>query len=198
MATKLFRFFAYAGPEPAVIDKLANVYLETDGSIRAVVEAILRSPEFSSERAYRGLIKSPTELVVGALRALGAEQVPPQAVQAMRLLGQELFNPPNVAGWFGNRSWINAATLLGRFNTLSTIANQLGTPVLGGQPVATLVQGATTPADRVQRVLDLLLDGDAGADERAALLAYTQQAKGPDQVRGLFRLAMSLPAYQLN
>lgn len=198
MATKLFRFFAYPAPEPAVIDNLTNVYLHTDGSIRAVVEAILRSPEFSSERAYRGLIKSPTELVVGTLRTLGAEQIPPQAVQAMRLLGQELFNPPNVAGWFGNRSWINAATLLGRFNVMGTIATQLGTPALGGQPVATLVQGMTAPADRVQRVLDLLTDGEAGTDERAALLAYTQQTKGPDQVRGLFRLTMSLPTYQLN
>ena len=46
----------------------------------------------------------------------------------MRLLGQELFNPPNVAGWFGNRGWINAATLLGRFNVLGAVAQQLGGP----------------------------------------------------------------------
>ena len=163
-----------------------------------LVEAILRSPEFSSERAYRALIKSPTELIVGALRCLGADDVPPQAVQAMRLLGQELFNPPNVAGWFGNRSWINAATLLGRFNVLGALATQLGNPMVGGQPVITLLQGATTPVERVQRVLDLLVDGEIGPDERDALLAYADQAKGPEQARGLFRLAMALPAYQLD
>src|SRR5215211_1552812 len=123
IGSKLFRFFAYPNPEPATIDRLAGVYLANIGSIRALVESILRSPEFSSERAYRALIKSPTELIVGALRVLGAEAVPPQASQAMRLLGQELFDPPNVAGWFGNRSWINAATLLGRFNVLGALAN---------------------------------------------------------------------------
>jgi hypothetical protein len=35
-------------------------------------------------------------------------------------------------------------------------------------------------------------------DERAALVAFASQAKGDDQIRGLFRLAMALPAYQLN
>jgi uncharacterized protein (DUF1800 family) len=198
IASKLFRFFAYPNPEPEVIDRLAGIYLASNGSIRALVEAILRSPEFSSERAYRALIKSPTELIVGALRALGAETVPPQAVQAMRLLGQELFDPPNVAGWFGNRSWINAATLLGRFNVLGGLANGLGTPAIGGQPVTALLDGAKDSSTRAQRVLDLLIDGDANPEERAALVAFADQARGPQQMKGLFRLAMALPAYQLN
>ena len=198
MASKLFRFYAYPNPEPDVVGRFADVYLASGGSIKAVVEAILRSPEFSSERAYRALIKSPTELIVGALRTLGADDVPPQAVQAMRLLGQELFNPPNVAGWFGNRGWINAATLLGRFNVLGTVAQQLGGPVMGGQPVTALLDGAPTSAERVQRVLDLLVDGDVSTEERNALIQFADQAKGPQAARGLFRLAMALPAYQLN
>ncbi len=198
MANKLFRFFAYPNPEPAVVDRLADLYQQTGGSIKAVVDAILRSPEFSSEQAYRALIKSPTELLVGAFRALGAESVPPQAAQAMRLLGQELFNPPNVAGWFGGRSWINAATLLGRFSALGALTVQLGGPNLGGLPVSARLPAVADPQGRVQRVLDLLLDGDVGQDERDALVAYAGQARGEEQIRGLFRLAMALPAYQLN
>jgi uncharacterized protein (DUF1800 family) len=198
MASKLFRFFAYPNPDAETVERLAGVYLSSNGSIRALVEAILRSPELSSDRAYRALIKSPTELVVGALRTLGADTVPPQAVQAMRLLGQELFDPPNVAGWFGQRGWINAATLLGRFNVLGAVANQLGGPALGGQPATALLDGMTTSATKARRVLDLLLDGDVTAEERAGLVAFADQARGPQQARGLFRLAMALPAYQLN
>jgi uncharacterized protein (DUF1800 family) len=182
MAAKLFRFFAYPDPDEATIERLAGVYLQSDGSIRAVVEAILRSPEFSSERAYRATIKSPTELIVGTLRALG----------------QELFNPPHVAGWFGGRTWINAASLLTRFNATATIAAQLGTPALGGPPLTSLVQGHANPEARVQRVLDLLLDGDVTPEERASLEAYARGTRGDEQIRGLFRLAMALPAYQLN
>jgi uncharacterized protein (DUF1800 family) len=198
MSRKLFRFFAYPNPEQATIDRLAGVYLQSGGSVRALVEAILRSPEFSSEQAYRANIKSPTELVVGTLRTLGAEQVPQQAVNAMRQLGQELFNPPNVAGWFGGRSWINASTLLIRFNTTAAVANQLGGPTLAGPPLTNLVQAQPTPEARVDRALELLLDGDVSPDERATLLDYVRARKGDDQVRSLFRLAMALPAYQLN
>ena len=198
MAAKLFRFFAYAGPEPGVVDRFADVYRQTGGSIKAVVEGIVRSPEFSSERAYRAQIKSPVELVVGALRGLGAEQVPAQAAQAMRLLGQELFNPPNVAGWFGGRSWVNAATLLVRLNTVGALVSQLGGPSLGGQVISARLQGAGGAEARVQRIVDLLLDGDVSADERAALVGYANQVRGEEQARGLFRLAMALPSYQLN
>ena len=198
MARKLFRFFAYPSPEQTEVDRLAEVYLGSGGSIKALVESILRSAEFSSEQAYRATIKSPTELIVGTLRTLSAEQVPQQAVNAMRQLGQELFNPPNVAGWFGGRSWVNAATLLVRFNTTAAIANQLGTPTLAGQPPARLLQDQPSPAARVDRVVDLLLDGDASPEERATLLEYARNKKGDDQVRSLFRLAMALPAYQLN
>jgi hypothetical protein len=60
------------------------------------------------------------------------------------------------------------------------------------------LDGATTSASKAQRVLDLLVDGDVTAEERAALVAFADQAKGPQQARGLFRLAMALPAYQLN
>jgi len=64
--------------------------------------------------------------------------------------------------------------------------------------VTALLDGSTTSAARVQRVLDLLVDGEASQEERDALVAYADQAKGPQQLRGLFRLTMALPAYQLN
>jgi uncharacterized protein (DUF1800 family) len=198
IAGKLFRFFVHPNPEPASIDRLADVYQRSGASIRAVVESILRSPELVSESAYRALIKSPAELLVGALRTLGAEHVPEQVGRQMRLLGQDLFNPPSVAGWFGGRSWINAATLLSRFNALAATVNQAGGPVLGGQGVSALLQGASSVETRVDRALELLLQGDVSPSERASLLASAGQLKGEEQARGVFRLTMALPAYQLN
>ena len=35
-------------------------------------------------------------------------------LRALRQMGQDLFNPPNVAGWKGGPRWINAATLSAR------------------------------------------------------------------------------------
>jgi uncharacterized protein (DUF1501 family) len=36
--------------------------------------------------------------------------------RALALMGQDLFNPPNVGGWPGGVTWINASTLVERFN----------------------------------------------------------------------------------
>jgi hypothetical protein len=37
-----------------------------------------------------------------------------QALRTLSRLGQQLFDPPNVAGWPGGHQWIDATTLLGR------------------------------------------------------------------------------------
>ena len=49
-----------------------------------------------------------------------------------------------------------------------------------------------------ERGYTIAVDDYRPASGRDALLAYVDQTKGPDQIRGLFRLAMALPAYQLN
>jgi len=90
-------------------------------SIREVVRAIFSSDEFFSDRAMFGLVKSPVELVVGAIRMIGARYNagPPGSGSELAgfssLLGQEVFNPPDVSGWPHGMGWINTATLLSRY-----------------------------------------------------------------------------------
>jgi hypothetical protein len=61
------------------------------------------------------LVKSPIELVVGTLRQFDMKpgEATPFAVAAAGM-GQNLFAPPNVKGWPGQETWINASTLLAR------------------------------------------------------------------------------------
>ena len=125
---KLFNFFVYpltdSSADKATIDKFADVYMSKNHSIKEVVRAIFTSDEFFGERARFGLVKSPAELIVGSIRMLGARYNPGTSVAqdganiliAMSIfLGQELFNPPDVAGWRLNLGWINTSTLLNRF-----------------------------------------------------------------------------------
>jgi uncharacterized protein (DUF1800 family) len=53
------------------VDRIANVFTETDGDLRQVVQAIIYSPEFFSPQVYRSKIKSPFEFAVSAVRATG-------------------------------------------------------------------------------------------------------------------------------
>ena len=86
------------------------------------MRTILNSDAFWAPQ-YRGtLVKSPVELVIGTVRTL---PYPRESTEEMlnlcRLLGQELFDAPNVKGWEGGENWINTQTLLVRTSYLAKL-----------------------------------------------------------------------------
>ncbi len=122
LARKLWAFFVEPEPDAALIDALAE-RLRTDRyDIRETMRAMLRSDAFYAQQARFSLIKSPTELMVSTMRLLDA---PPGDVRAanrnMAEMGQELFQPPNVRGWVGGRTWISTSTLFVRYNAVADV-----------------------------------------------------------------------------
>jgi len=73
LCTQLFAFFAYPDPEPAVVDALTKTYYDSGYDIKAVMNQILRSRAFYSEKARNAVIKSPAQFVVGTIKMLGIE-----------------------------------------------------------------------------------------------------------------------------
>src|SRR5262249_22907121 len=71
-------------------------------------------------------------------------------VMGLRLMGQDLFQPPNVKGWDGGLTWINTATLFNRYNVAGRIVS--GTGEIGRRPGAMMMQkvAADDPALREQ------------------------------------------------
>lgn len=111
MATKLWSFFSYPRPEEAIVSALASEFLAANFNITALLRAIFMRPEFRSQKAIDGLVRSPVEFVVAAMRHTGyacAEAQPQWYVDAM---GQKLFDPPNVSGWRQNEYWISSAAM---------------------------------------------------------------------------------------
>ncbi len=200
LAAKLIRFFLRPDPPADLVQRLAAVYYARSYSIRDVLEHLLRSPEFSSEAAYRANIKSPVELLVGGLRTLGVTQAGPQIGRLLVPLGQALFSPPSVKGWDGDRAWIGAASLLTRFNVaaLATSGGRNSAPAPLDSDIASA--SGLDPEAAAAGVIDRLLDGDVSAGVRAALIEYagTMQDQPQTLLRGLLRLAMTTPEYQLN
>ena len=205
LARKLFTFFAYDDPEPAVVERLAARFRDSAYSLRALVGAILRSAEFRSERAYRARIKSPVELAIGSLKLLGADTVPSDLPAVLRRMGQDLLNPPSVKGWDGGRAWITAMSVLERYNyanRLATARGEAGASYL--DPAALRAQYPQTE-QLVDYFAEWLLDGELPAASRAVLREYARdggELEEPDaldgKVRGLAYLVMASPLYQLN
>lgn len=135
LARKLIEAFVYpltgSSTDKATIERFADAYFSTNHSIKELVRTIFTSDEFFSERARFGLVKSPVELIVGAIRMLGARYNPGTSVRQENanilagvsgLIGQELFNPPDVSGWPHGLGWINTANLLMRFTYADLLA----------------------------------------------------------------------------
>ena len=68
--------FVSDDPPPALVDRVAGVFRDTGGDLRAVTEAILTSPEFLSPETFGNKIKSPLEFAVSAVRASESTIVP--------------------------------------------------------------------------------------------------------------------------
>ena len=72
-------------PPPALVDRLARVFEQTDGDLGAVTRALVTSEEAWQPAAAK--VKSPNELVVSALRTLAFDLPDDALFGSLRLLG---------------------------------------------------------------------------------------------------------------
>ncbi len=124
LCRKWFRYFVCDEPTPSdeLLAPLATCFRENNFETGPVIQKILQSNLFFSKQfSVARRIKSPVELIIGALRALGGTANTELVAQGLLQIGQGLFYPPNVKGWDGGRAWINSSTLLGRSNLLRKI-----------------------------------------------------------------------------
>jgi hypothetical protein len=118
VAGKLYRFFVRDDPAPTLVAVLGRSFRESGYAIKPLLTRIFLSKDFYSAPSLATQIKSPVHLVVSTYRKLGLREVPtvPDFGRMTGGLGQTLFEPPNVAGWAGGRTWITPSTLLQRGN----------------------------------------------------------------------------------
>jgi uncharacterized protein (DUF1800 family) len=116
IAAKAYKYFVnQENPDPAVIDDLGKSFYESDYNISTLMRNIFTSDWFYDPKNMGNRIKSPVELIVGMKRDFKVVFEKPEAVAGLqKLLGQVLFNPPNVSGWAGGRNWIDSSSLLYR------------------------------------------------------------------------------------
>jgi uncharacterized protein (DUF1800 family) len=224
LVTKLWEWFVYPRPEPALVERIATGWRENGLSIRWLVRAIMLSPEFVSERAERALFKSPVDFTLATYRQLGIGQRALQAVrgaeagqvaravapltpllQAGRAMGMELLFPPDVAGWEGGAAWISTATMIERIKWAQRIfgAPERGRPALRF-PAAGLFQGLQDPGDAVRRLLELFDAGVPPARQGPLVSAAREASQGEVSAANanatalaVCRLLFGMPEFQM-
>jgi uncharacterized protein (DUF1800 family) len=206
LASKLLAFFVYEDPEPALVDQVAALIVRKGFVLQTVLSTLLRSEVFYSDRAYRALVKSPVEFVVGTHQLFGIAQIVPLELATLRTMGQVLLYPPNVKGWDGGAAWINSQTVLTRENFANAVAQNpamlsdaawiaTAARTMNPQTVAqaltqTMLQGDVSPAAGAQLISYLNGDGQSA-------LAGLSIENADERVRRAAYLTMAMPAYQL-
>jgi uncharacterized protein (DUF1800 family) len=110
ISRKLYNFFVYSNPsqnDEAVIQAMADLFIQSDFEIKPVVAALLKSQHFFDNSNIGAQIKTPAELTIGFARQLAEPKNPHTK---MATIEQVLFDPPNVSGWPGHQDWITTST----------------------------------------------------------------------------------------
>jgi uncharacterized protein (DUF1800 family) len=118
ISKELAQRFVADNPPESLVNKMAQTFLSSNGSIREVMRTMLNSKEFWSEGAYRAKVKSPFEMVASSARALDANVIDGWALaNQVGSLGEPLYRKLEPTGYSNlNSEWVNSASLLGRMN----------------------------------------------------------------------------------
>lgn len=212
MARKLLRFFASESPSGEWVNRIAQVFRSSQGNMRATVEAIFRSNEFYAPTPSNRQHKSPAEFAIGAVREMNAPVANSIIGKHMRMMGQDLFNPPTVKGWDGGENWINTSTMLARINFAGYLAGVRAGDFSTTKLYNTLLSsGVSTAADVVEYCQTRLHGLPLATETQNVMVSYLNSTSsgvtGPFKlstrsvdykVRNTIRLALSSPEYQFN
>jgi uncharacterized protein (DUF1800 family) len=213
---KLYKAFIYYKPDEKFIGQMADVLRSNNYEMKPLLRFMLLSDHFYQTSIRASHIKDPQELMVGSLKALQVKT--PDLVnlyEMAKILQMQLFQPPNVAGWPGQRDWISSTTYSyrgGFTDSLLTGKRFNGTAVTGkinavtyartfpnsekaeqfvNDVVDSLILFPISDTKR-QFLLDTLLDGTIAANWST----YTPQADA--RILRLLKAIMRLPEFQLN
>jgi uncharacterized protein (DUF1800 family) len=127
ISRELAQRFVADDPPQALVDRMAQTFTKTDGDLRAVLKTMFSSQEFFSEGAWQAKVKSPFEMVVSAVRAIGGEALDTFAlVQKIADMGEPLYNKLEPNGYPNTGEvWLSTAGIMGRMNFSAALASGL-------------------------------------------------------------------------
>ena len=162
VATKLARHFIADQPPAALVERMAKVFLDTDGNLREVAKAMVSADESWTQPPAK--LKSACEWRVGMFRACGFAQIDPAGfAEGQALLGERLWRPPSPKGHPDDEaSWIDSMGR--RLDIANKFAERMADKVdpetvmesVLGSIVSTEVRQAVGRADSRQQALALL------------------------------------------
>jgi uncharacterized protein (DUF1800 family) len=112
---ELYNEFMHVAHDEPSIETMAQILRNNNYELKPVLSTLLKSVMFHTNEVRGAKIKGPVELMIGTMRQFNVAT--PDYVYIRQVAAQtkqELFSPPNVSGWDGDKIWINTTTLPAR------------------------------------------------------------------------------------
>jgi len=167
IAKKLAIKFVSDTPSDAFVGRIADAFHRSHGDIKTTLRAIFTDKEFYAPENYRSKIKSPFELAVSSIRALGGDTNGGRGMYAMlQKLGEVPYGYQAPTGYPDlAEDWVNTGALLERLN----FAVALSSNRVPGTRVNLQTFGAASKQAMLDTAIDKILDGDIRPATRASL-----------------------------
>jgi uncharacterized protein (DUF1800 family) len=203
LSRRLWSFFIseIQAPDEGFVTRMANLYRQSDCHIEPVVRAVLSSRELDSSSNHFSRYSWPVEFVARALKEVGPAGVPLNAaLSPLANMGQQLFEPPDVAGWERGRGWFTTAAMLARMNFASTLVSRQR------NDIARMASGnGATPQALMSYYLDRMTPAPFDPNVYDSLLGYLRgngawtgsDAQLRSKAPGLLHLIIGSSEYQL-
>jgi uncharacterized protein (DUF1800 family) len=171
ISLQLAAHFVSDDPPAALVSRMAKTFEKSKGDIRAVMTAMIYSPEFWSRAAFRAKVKTPFELVASTARALGADvDQPMQLAQWVTRIGEPLYQCLPPTGYSDKAAaWVSTGALLNRMNFAVALTSN---KVRGSQVDIISLVGTdvlTNPQLALDRVESEFIAGQVSDTTRATL-----------------------------
>lgn len=197
IALKIWEWFAYPDPAPALVERLAAKFRASDLDIKVLLREVMEAPEFYSDKAERAVYKNPIDFTVVTLRQLGMGELLTRnatanglsfrtagqaaaVAQSSRAMGMSLLFPPDVAGWETGASWISSATMVERIQWADRLFG-LSAPARGRinlrVPAFGLFADNPTPEAAAKKLVSIF-DAPIPPSKMPNLVAAAQKASG--------------------
>lgn len=200
---KLWRAFVSYTIDQQTVRRLARTFRQSGYRMRPLLKGLFMSKAFRDPANRGTLIKSPVDLVVGAVRLLDLRMHNAKPlVRFTKRLGQDLFDPPNVKGWSGGTSWITSSSLPARQQLLRRLSRGVEVASRRG-PNARMKMGKVgmTPGPAMLDPINVLGNGSAAQLAKIVLPIppVKQSNDGDGAANGIQSLRALLldPAFQL-
>ena len=173
IARKLAVKFVSDTPSEALVGRVAEAFSRSGGDIKTTLRALFADKEFFAPENYRAKIKTPFELAVSSIRALGAETTSgPSFLAMLNKLGEVPYGYQAPTGYPDTADdWVNTGALIERLNFAVAFASNR----IPGTRVDLKNYDQKDKAKNLDRAIAEILGGEVSAGTRSALVKQIEQ-----------------------